>query len=44
MREIQILPAVLQDVEEAASWYDEKNYSGLGDRYLDTFYAALPHI
>ena len=44
MREIRILPAVLQDVEEAASWYDEQKYSGLGDRFLDTFYASLSHI
>jgi len=44
MREIRILPAVLQDVEEAASWYDEQKYSGLGDRFLVTFYASLSHI
>ena len=44
MREIRILPAVLQDVAEAAAWYDEQKYPGLGDRFLDTFYASLSHI
>ena len=44
MREIRILPAVLQDVAEAAAWYDEQKYPGLGDRFLDTFYASLLHI
>lgn len=44
MREIRILPAVLQDVAEAAAWYDEQKYPGLWDRFLDTFYASLSHI
>ncbi len=44
MREIRILPAVLQDVAEAAAWYDEQQHLGLGDRFLDTFYASLSHI
>lgn len=44
MREIRILPSVLQDVAEAAAWYDEQKYPGLGDRFLDMFYAALTHI
>ncbi len=44
MREIRILPAVLEDVAEAAAWYDEQKYPGLGDRFLDTFYASLSHI
>jgi hypothetical protein len=44
MREIRILPAVLQDIAEAAAWYDEKKYPGLGNRFLDTFYASLLHI
>jgi len=44
MREIRILPAVLQDVAEAAAWYDEQKYPGLGDRFLDTFYASLSHV
>jgi len=26
MRDIQILPAVLRDVAEAAAWYDEDGY------------------
>ena len=44
MREIRILPAVLQDVAEAAAWHDEQKYPGLGDRFLDTFYASLSHV
>jgi len=37
MRDIQILPAVLRDVAEAAAWYDEDGYPGLGDRFIATF-------
>lgn len=44
MKEIRILPAVLQDVAEAAAWYDEQKYPGLGDRFLDTFFASLSHV
>jgi plasmid stabilization system protein ParE len=44
MREIRILPPVLQDISDAAAWYDEQNYPGLGDRFLDTFYASLLHV
>jgi hypothetical protein len=44
VREIRILPAVLQDVAKAAAWYDEQKYPGLGDRFLDTFYASLLHV
>ena len=44
MREIRILPQVLQDVAEAVAWYDGQRYPGLGDRFLETFYASLLHI
>lgn len=44
MRGIHILPAVLQDVVEAAKWYDKEGYPGLGDRFAGTFYDALLHI
>jgi hypothetical protein len=44
MKEIQILPAVLQDIADAAAWYDEDGYSGLGDRFIATFYSYLRHI
>ncbi len=40
MREIQILPAVLGDIADAAAWYDEDGYSGLGDRFIATFIAT----
>jgi len=30
MIELRLLPAVFEDVAEAARWYDEKGYSGLG--------------
>jgi len=33
MKDIRILPAVLKDIAEAAAWYDEGGYAGLGDRY-----------
>ena len=44
MRDIGILPAVLDDIAEASIWYDEEGYLGLGDRFIDTFYTALPQI
>ncbi len=44
MREIRIIPAVLLDIAEAADWYDREGYAGLGDRFIDTFYANLPRI
>jgi hypothetical protein len=28
----------LQDIAEAAAWYDEQKYPGLGDHFLDAFY------
>ncbi len=44
MRDIRILPPVLDDLVRAAGWYDEHGYAGLGDRFLETFYTSLPHI
>ena len=44
MKDIQILPAVLQDIAEAAAWYDEDCYAGLGDRFIATFYNYFPII
>jgi hypothetical protein len=44
MKEIRILPAVLHDIAEAAAWYDEEGYAGLGDQLTGTFYACLPKI
>ncbi len=44
MRDIRLLPAVLQDVAEAAGWYDEEGFYGLGDRFIATFYSFLPEI
>jgi hypothetical protein len=41
MRAIRILPAVLQDIAEAAAWYDEQKYPGLGDHFLEAYYASL---
>ena len=38
MREIRVLPTVLQDIAEAAAWYDEGGYLGLGDRFITAFY------
>jgi hypothetical protein len=37
MSELQILPAVLHDAAEAARWYDEEGYFGLGDRFIGVF-------
>jgi len=44
MRDLQILPAVLRDVADAASWHDEDGHPGLGDRFIATFYSYFPHI
>ena len=44
MRELRILPEVAEDLSEAAKWYDEKGYLGLGDRFIETFYSYVPHV
>lgn len=44
MRDLRILPAVLDDIAEAAAWYDDDGYHGLGDRFIATFYSYLPLI
>ena len=41
MKDIRILPAVLQEIAEAAAWYDDDGYTGLGDRFIATY---LPTI
>ena len=44
MTEVRLLPAVLEDTAQAARWYDEEGYVGLGDRFVAAFYAWLPHL
>jgi hypothetical protein len=44
MRELRLLPGVFDDTEQAARWYDEEGYQGLGDRFLANFYSYLQHI
>jgi len=44
MRDFKILPEIADDLAEAANWYDEKGYLGLGDRFIQTFYSYIPHI
>jgi hypothetical protein len=44
MRDLRILPAVLEDIAEAAAWYDDDGYHGLGDRFIATFYSYLHSI
>lgn len=44
MRKLLILPAVLLDIAEAATWYDDNRNSGVGDRLIATFYSYLPEI
>jgi hypothetical protein len=34
MSELRLLPAVFDDTAEAARWYDEEGYQGLGDRFM----------
>jgi hypothetical protein len=44
MTGVRILPAVVGDVAEAADYYDWKGYPGLGYRFEEVFYAAIPHL
>ena len=44
MSELRLLPEVFDDAGQAARWYDEEGYEGLGDRFLNVFYSYLPHI
>ena len=44
MSGFRILPEVAEDIAEAANWYDEKGYPGLGERFIDTFFSYIPHI
>jgi len=40
VKSLRILPEVAEEVAEAAGWYDEEGYLGLGDRFIETFYSA----
>jgi DNA-binding GntR family transcriptional regulator len=40
MRALRILPEVLEDTAQAAHWYDDEGYVGLGDRFLAVFYSC----
>jgi hypothetical protein len=44
MTEVRILAEVSGDVAEAANWYDQEGYLGLGDRFESTFYAYVEHL
>src|SRR5438874_13706429 len=44
MKELRLLPEVLDDTAEAARWYDAKGDIGLGDRFLAVFDSYLPRI
>lgn len=44
MRDLRILPAVLDDVAQAADWYDREGFGGLGDRFIESFQTALGGI
>ena len=44
MNELRFLPAVFDDAAEAAQWYDEEGYPGLGDRFLADFYSYVAHV
>jgi hypothetical protein len=44
MRALRILPEVLEDTAQAARWYNDEGYVGLGDRFLAVFYSSLPYI
>ena len=44
MRDFRILPEVAEDIAQAAEWYDEHAYLGLGDKFVQVFYSYIPHI
>ncbi len=44
MREIRLLPAILEDVRQVAQWYDQEGSTELADRFLSVFYSYLPRI
>jgi hypothetical protein len=44
VKALRVLPEVAADVAEAARWYDEEGYLGLGDRFVDTFYSSVAHL
>jgi toxin ParE1/3/4 len=44
MKALRLLPEVLEDTAQAAHWYDENGYVGLGARFLAVFYSSLPRI
>ena len=44
MNQLRLLPQVLDDVAQAARWYDEEGYVGLGERFLTVFYSSLPYL
>lgn len=44
MRNLKILPEVVDDIAQTADWYNEHGYPGLGDRFIQVFYSYIPHI
>lgn len=44
MKQLRVLPEVLADAAQAARWYDEEGYMGLGDRFLTVFLSSFPYI
>ena len=44
MREVRLLPAVIDDVSDGIRWYDEQASEELGDKFLSVFYSYLPRI
>jgi plasmid stabilization system protein ParE len=41
VKALRVLPEVAADVAEAARWYDEEGYLGLGDRFVATFHSCV---
>ncbi|HEY1082345.1 MAG TPA: type II toxin-antitoxin system RelE/ParE family toxin [Prosthecobacter sp.] len=44
MRDLRILPEVLEDLAEAARWYERCGGRELGDRFVRAFEDSLPGI
>jgi hypothetical protein len=44
MREVRLLPAVIDDVSKGVRWYDEQASKEIGDKFLSVFYSYLPRI
>lgn len=44
MKELRLLPSVVDDAAQATRWYEKEGHEGLGERFAVNFYSHLQHI